>query len=416
MALQSDPSRINSAGDDGWMTAEQVAEVLSLKRATVYAYVSRGLLQRTVALDGRTSLFERSEVEALRTGRNSGSAGELRTILSTSITKIAEGSVLIRGRNLVDEVSRGAGFSDIADLIWEADNKGIWSNLFAASEAPDWPLGDIDLSPLDRLRVAVALASSRDPFRLDLSPPVVRRTGPRLIKAMIDCFAFRGEPNPNPTDAFGMVVAVALWPRLSPSKPTTLQLRCLDVTLALMADHGLAASTFAARVAASTRADPYAVVGAGLGAIGGPLHGAASAGVHRALRSIEVGGELEVAPGAATALGPMAGFGHTIYRNVDPRYGLLLELVTEAWSDDPRLDALEEYRRLVAERTEAAPNVDLGLGLLTYLAGMKSDAGEVIFAISRTAGWIGHAMEEYEERPLRLRPKGHYVGPLHIAP
>jgi citrate synthase len=407
-----DPSRQSHDGADGWMTADQVADALSVKRATVYAYVSRGLLHRTVALDGRTSLFERRQVEDLRVGRRSGAAGELRTILSTAITRITEGTVLIRGRDLVEEIDAGAGFAVVADLIWETDNTSTWADLFGRSDRPPSPLLEMDLAPLDRLRVAVAVASSQDPFRLDLSPAVVRRTGPRLIKAMIDGLPVLGKPAPK----MDQPVAEALWRRLTERRPTPGGLRCLDAALALLADHGLASSTFAARVAASTRADPYAVVGAGLGALGGPLHGAASAGVHRALQSLESGRPSTdgLVPWSPTS-GPMAGFGHTIYRTTDPRFGLLIDLIRSAWADDPRLELVDRYRQMVAERTEAAPNIDLALGLLTFMADMDADAGEVIFAVSRTAGWIGHAMEEYQERPLRLRPKGHYVGPLDLT-
>ncbi len=416
MASSSDPSRVDFGGDEGWLTADQVAEVLSIKRATVYAYVSRGLLQRSVAMDGRTSLFERAQVEELRLGRKPGSPGELRTILATSITKIAEGKVLLRGRDLVADVRSGASFPDVADRIWESDNTAAWEELFGDCSSEPELAAALDLQPLDRLRVAVALASSADPFRSDLNPAVVRRTGPRLIKSMIDGLPMSASRTRTALESeSGSVVAGSLWARLTEEEPTPAKVRCLDATMALLADHELAASTFAARVAASTRADPYSVVSAGLGALGGPLHGAASAGVHAALKLFEEHRDTEAGLVAAvSSSGAMAGFGHTIYRKVDPRYDLLVELVTDAWSSDPRLLNLDRYQRMVAQRTEAAPNVDLGLGLLTYLSGMRADAGEVIFAVSRTAGWIGHAMEEYQERPLRLRPKGHYVGRVAV--
>ena len=120
----------------------------------------------------------------------------------------------------------------------------------------------------------------------------------------------------------------------------------------------------------------------------------------------------ERGPGSSPASIP--GFGHTIYRSQDPRFAALCAAVERAWPGDVRLRVLDQYRRSIGTRTESAPNVDLALGFLTWMAEMDPGAGEAIFAVSRCAGWVGHAMEEYEERPLRLRPRGHYVGPLPI--
>lgn len=401
-------SRTIADGGEGWLTAEQVAGILGIKRATVYAYVSRGQLHRKVALDGRTSLFDRRAVEALRLGRRPDRPGELRTILATAITRIAEDSVLIRGHDLIGAVRNGWGFLDVANIIWESTGADLADDDRPESEL--WPFSDTGAT-LDRLRIAVCVASSSDPLRSDLSPSTVRRTARRLINAMI---AGVGPDGASPTEADQGDVSPAssLWTRLSPLDPTPQRVRCLDAAMALLADHGLAASTFAARIAASTRADPYSVVIAGLGALGGPLHGAASSGVHHVLADLAGDDDpLALISRSQRQWGHIPGFGHTVYRRVDPRYLVLHELVAETWRGDRRLDDFLTYRNTVARRTEAAPNIDLALGLLTYLADMVPEAGEVIFAVSRAAGWLGHALEEYDEKPLRLRPKGHYVGP-----
>ncbi|MFV2039863.1 MAG: citrate/2-methylcitrate synthase, partial [Acidimicrobiales bacterium] len=181
--------------------------------------------------------------------------------------------------------------------------------------------------------------------------------------------------------------------------------------LALLADHGLAASTFGARVAASVRADPYSVVATGLGIVGGTLHGAASGAVHDVLDEADRSGNVGLAVGEAhRRYGRNPGFGHTIYQTEDPRYHALMARVSDAWSEDARLATVHGVRDLVSERTDAVANVDLALGSLTWLAGMDRDAGEAIFAIARTAGWIAHALEEYEEQPLRFRPQARYAG------
>ena len=94
----------------------------------------------------------------------------------------------------------------------------------------------------------------------------------------------------------------------------------------------------------------------------------------------------------------------------DPRYSALMSVIVDAWSDDPRLQHVFRVRDVVAERRAILPNVDLALGALTWLAGMASRAGEIVFAVARTAGWIAHAAEEYGEPALRFRPRARYTG------
>jgi len=317
----------------------------------------------------------------------------------------------------------------VADLIWEANNAERW-NVSSAGLSGSTEIATA-MPILDRFRIAVATAAAADPLRDDLSPAVVRRTAPRLINAMVDTLPLvdgsqSGSPggtddldvldgSSGTTDGPPMVVARRLWPCLTAQSPNRARLRALDTALALLADHGLAASTFAVRVAASVRANPYAAVGAGLGALDGPLHGAASGAVHRALATVADGGAVEALLGNhGPTPSSIPGFGHTVYRSADPRFAALYHAVERAWPDDARREVLDQYRETIGTRTEAAANVDLGLGLLTWMADMTSDAGEAIFAVARIAGWLGHAMEEYRERPLRLRPRGHYVGPLPI--
>ena len=113
--------------------------------------------------------------------------------------------------------------------------------------------------------------------------------------------------------------------------------------------------------------------------------------------------------------GRLPGYGHSIYTVQDPRYGALMEAVIDAWTDDPRLQHVFRVRDVVSERRSDLPNVDLAIGALTWLSGMDSRAGETIFAIARTAGWLAHANEEYDESPLRFRPRARYTGPSTVT-
>jgi citrate synthase len=160
------------------------------------------------------------------------------------------------------------------------------------------------------------------------------------------------------------------------------------------------------------RADPYTVVSSGLGTLSGPLHGAASTSVHqlfarvaRPERAVAVVGDFlrreKVIPG----------FGHLIYKGWDPRARALLELLRTAAIDDARFEVVERVLALLEGRVPVFPNVDFALAALTWCAAMDEGAGEAIFGIARSSGWLAHALEEYGEQPLRFRPRAQYVGP-----
>lgn len=394
------------------LTATEVADILGVKRQTIYAYVSRGILHRRVALDGRTSLFDRGEVEELRLGRRAAHDGELRTILATGLTQVSDDGLSIRGHDVVGLVSGGADFVDLVELTWGGADGETWP---ADQATTGWLPTELDCSDpttlLEQLRILVAVAASGDPLRGDLSSRSVRAAGRRAISAMATGLRHRGSARAAPDDQVDQSIVARLWAELADQASEPSRLRAVDAALALLVDHGLATSTVAARMAASVRADPYSVVITGLGVLGGPLHGRASGAVHELYESAEE-------RGAAGALGqlqrrglPVPGLGHAVYRQQDPRYGALMEHVVAGWGGDPRLGVVFELRDLLATRSDRIPNVDLAIGALTFLARMPANAGEVLFGVARTAGWLAHAIEEYGEQALRFRTRGHYVGP-----
>ncbi len=385
------------------LTAAEAATRLGVKRQTLYAYVSRGLLSRVVAPDGRTSLFDPAEIERVRQRRRPDD-GELTTFIATALTRVDDRSLLIRGHDLVALIDDGATFADVVDLLWDAPADERWTG-----DVEPRPTGLPEPPPpgaaIDGLRIVVARLSAADPLRHELSDKSTRAAGRRLITALSLAL-------PPRTEGSDATVAAALWRRLAAAEGSPSTIRALDVALGLLVDHGLASSTFAARIAASVRADPYSVVTAGLGVVGGTLHGAASGAVHELLATVERTGDAATAAGEVRrATGAFPGFGHTVYTDQDPRYGALMARIADAWGDDPRLAIVHRLRDLVGERTDHLPNVDLALGALTFLARMPADAGEVVFATARTAGWLAHAMEEYREKPLRFRPRARYLGP-----
>ncbi|MCD9872846.1 citrate synthase [Streptomyces guryensis] len=401
------------------LTTKEAAELLGVKPETVYAYVSRGQLGSRRVPGGRGSTFDLKEVEALarrnrrESSGSSPSGGELS--VRTRITLIETDRYFFRGVDAT-ELATHHSYEEVAEWLWTGRLRpGV------AFTAPEGSVavarGAVDAlpdhtGPTDRLRVAAIAAAVADPLRFDLSEEAVLGTARTLIPTLVAALppARRGHRDEGP-------LAHRLWARLSGRDADEASLRVLDTALGLLVDHDLAASTLAVRVAASARAHAYAAVSAGLGVLEGPLHGAASGLAHRLL--LDVLDEGNAAPVIAEELRAgrrIPGLGHRLYPGEDPRARVLFGLLEEIPSAAPALAAARDVVATTARHTALHANVDLALAVLTASSGMPSTAGETIFAVARTAGWIAHALEEYGERPLRMRPSGHYVGPKPPQP
>jgi citrate synthase len=192
--------------------------------------------------------------------------------------------------------------------------------------------------------------------------------------------------------------------------------RVLDAAMILLADHELATSTLAARVAASTRADPYAVVLSGLGAVSGLLHGAAGHAPHQMFEEARALGSPELAVARALGThGRVPGMGHPLYPEADPRAACLLDLLLPLLAKRDRA-TITGVISAAATTTNARPNIDLATAALAFAMQMPAAATEAIFDIARTTGWIAHAIEEYGEAPLRFRARALYSGPSTLPP
>ena len=397
------------------LSTKEAAELLGVKPETVYAYVSRGQLSSRRVSGGRGSTFDAGEVETLaRRNRRDGSSGsgsggsgggnsggELS--VRTRLTLIESDRYFFRGVDAVDLADRHT-YEEVAEWLWTG--RMLPGSTFTAPPAfvsvarrADEPLPEH--------------AAPADPLRFDLSEDAVLGTArtliPTLVAALPPAGHHRRDEGP---------MAHRLWTRLSVRKdPDEASLRALDAALALLVDHDLAASTLAVRVAASARAHPYAAVSAGLGVIEGPLHGAASGLAHRLLQDVlEQGDAAPVIADELRAGRRVPGLGHRLYPGEDPRARALFSLLERIPRAEPALLAARDIVETTARHAPLHANVDLALAVFTVSCGMAPTAGETIFAVSRTAGWIAHALEEYGERPLRMRPSGLYAGPKPPQP
>jgi citrate synthase len=180
-----------------------------------------------------------------------------------------------------------------------------------------------------------------------------------------------------------------------------------DAALVLMADHELATSTVAVRMAASTRADLYDALLAGLATMAGPLHGGASQRAYELLVTVERDGAARALNDVLRWHNHLPGFGHMIYKERDPRFDALWALAAPLLSEERKALFLQVVA-LAAAHDVPVPNCDLALAALSWGTGMPPDAGRTIFTIARVAGWTAHYAEELLERPLRFRARAVY--------
>jgi citrate synthase len=420
------------------LSARQAADRLGIKVETLYAYVSRGMLESVRDETGaRASTFDPAEVERLARGRRGRArAGGIEVNLSSGLTLIENDRLSYRGFDACD-LARTCSFESVAELLWASESlprendRGSGTRL----DDPSWStsptalaagrLAQTVLPPgsqlADRIRLTLHAIAPTDALRYDIRPEAVRSTARALISTMVDCLPELAPPCERALElegggAVSHALAARLWSRLTAEPARAGCLELLNAALVLVADHGLAASTFAARIAASVHADPYSIVATGLGVISGSLHGAASAPAHRILA--EIGSAERAVAGVAEVLRRVKripGFGHMIYTGWDPRAATLLELLRAADVDRDRLATCEAVLEVLGQRAPVKPNVDFLLASIAFTTGMDAAAGEAIFAIARSAGWIAHALEEYDETPLRFRPRAQYTGPAAPA-
>jgi citrate synthase len=467
-----------------WIGAAEAAQRLGIKQASLYAYVSRGVLSRRREADGRVSMFDADEVDELaRKGRPRRAAGgPTEIVIESALTEITSTTQRYRGYDATDLALR-CSFEDVAMLLWTgslpAGGTGLPGSAglaagnagppqgnagppegntgVAVSGASGWqataealaagraaqaalPAGTL---PLERLQVIVPALAATDQFRLHLDLPAVVQAGKALVAGMAGALpdarlahesqdADRLSPGSAASGSAGagsagagspgagragseVAVAARLAPKLCAGPVPSGLVRVLNAALVLVADHELAASTLAARVAASMRADPYAVVATGLGAMGGALHGGAALGAELMLGSASSSADAPRVVGDLLRRGEkLPGFGHFVYKGGDPRANLLLRLISEFAPDAPQLAIAQAVTDEARRRALPEPNIEFALAVLAGVAGMIRGSGEAIFATGRTAGWLAHALEEYE-RNVPIRPRSVYTGPTAMT-
>jgi citrate synthase len=391
-----------------WLSAAEAARALKVTRPTLYAYVSRGYI-RSEAGPGpsRARRYSRQDVERLRRGsearKDPGKAAAHALqwgmpILESSITLIAGNRVYYRGHDAV-ELARTRPVVEVASLIWT----GRFDAVFPAATGGPSRRGARDIPFVECAQASLAVESARDPLAFDLRPGGVALTGWRILN-LLTAVAAR-----SPLSSLAVEETLArAW------KVNARGVEVLRAALILSADHELNVSAFTARCVASSGSNPYAVVVAGLAAVEGTRHGGTSVRVESLLESLRRAGDPRRALGDRLRRGERVdGFGHPLYPDGDPRAGALMALLRERYPRSPELRFVDDVAEHVVALLGERPTIDFALAALTRVLRLPSGSPLTLFALGRTIGWIGHAIEQYATGQI-IRPRATYTGTLPV--
>jgi citrate synthase len=376
--------------------ASEAMERLGIRAQTLYAYVSRGRIEaRPDTIDPRKSLYSAEDVARLRQRKDRGRTASAvareaiawgEPVLASAITTIRDGRLYYRGRDAA-ELAASSSLESVARLLRGGHGAALKRRAaMAYPAAPD---------PRSRAFLALASRAATDPPARGRAPLALAAEAAGLLDALADAVA--GEFNDGPIHA-----------RLAKAwKTDEAGAELIRMAMVLLADHELNASTFAARVTASTGASLAASALAGLSALSGPLHGGIGPRVEAFIAEAgRVGAEAAI--GARLAQGLfIPGFGHNLYPAGDPRARALLA----AFDPPPVFGAV---RAAAQGLTGQIANVDFALTALAATLDLPADAAFLLFAIGRCAGWLAHALEQTQTGQL-IRPRARYIGPPAIG-
>jgi citrate synthase len=389
-----------------YLSAREASAELAISPATLYAYVSRGLIRSEPSPDSRSHRYRAEDVRGLKERRVPAPEPRgLRSfdadlpVLDSAIGTITEQGAIYRGVNCVD-LSEKDTLEHTATLLWDVTSVDPFApdNCPSVSDAMRTIAEAAHrAAPIDRAIAVLALAASADPRAFTRAPDGRAMVGGRIVRLLVATMLNRNT-SPEPLH---LQIAQA-WAGDNKHAPDLIRR-----ALVLLADHELNASTFTVRCAASTGLNLYDSVIAGLAALKGPKHGGAGVLASQLVKTMV---DKDVGPVVRerVALGErFAGFGHGVYKRGDPRAMSLLDALTRAGA--PRKFTREIPER-IAEATGEFVNIDYALAVLVHALRMPAGSELALFAMARSVGWIAHASEQLQHGRL-IRPRARYVGP-----
>ncbi|RKG77061.1 citrate synthase family protein [Corallococcus terminator] len=432
-------SRFDHPPEEELLRADEAAALLGVKRATLYTYVSRGLVRCVPEKGTKENRYLRADVERLKTrhdaraGHAAVASGALRwgePVIDSSVSRINEEGLQYRGHDAVTLATSGRRFEDVAELLWMGRLPAVstqWSLVEAPlpssrrSDAPQRAPRELswlspsalaallprEIPPLSALLALVPLLAASDEGRFAAPTEQEQARARRLIRNLGAWVCVAQAPErvsrALKTDTVAESLATA-WDTKVKRAP-----ELINRALILCADHELNTSTFAARVTASSGADLYACMSAALAAVSGHKHGGACDRVEALLT--EVGRPeraAQVIHGRLRRGEAVTGFGHRLYTKGDPRTPPLVEAALSVRPESLRVRVARAVIDTMRDAGHPPPSMDIGLVMLADALSLPPGAGTVLFGLGRTAGWVAHILEQREQGHL-LRPRARYV-------
>ncbi len=344
-----------------------------------------------------------------------------------------EGVLAYRGIDIHD-LATHSNFEETTYLLWfgvlpTAAQLAEFSKELATARTLNWRIYDFlrsvphESTPMEVLRTAVSLLSLYDPDEKDSTHDSNVRKSYRLTSqiAMIVAIFDRIRKGKTIIDPDRSLSHSANFLRmLNGVNPTETATRALDVALILQADHELNASTFAARVIASTLSDIHSAIVGAIGALKGPLHGGANAETMKILFAIDEAGAdpVEYVKQMFAQKKKISGFGHRVYHTEDPRATHLRQMSEDLGKSAGNTKWFDMSRKIelyVKQEKKLNANVDFYSASTYTTLGIEIDLFTPIFAISRISGWVAHVIEQLDDNRL-IRPRADYIGPPYPAP
>jgi 2-methylcitrate synthase/citrate synthase II len=344
----------------------------------------------------------------------------------TSVSTIT-GGLSYRGYS-IEDLAQHATFEETAYVLLHgdlptADQLAAFRRRLAEALEPPAALIDVlrhipTTAPLmDVMRSAASLLAHWDEEVRDNSHDANLRKAERLLArlpvAMAAAYRLSQGKEPVAADPKLSIAENILW-MLHSAPPAPRMSRAMDVSLILYAEHEFNASTFTARVVASTLADLHSAITAAIGALKGPLHGGANERVLEVLN--EVGRAENAEPWIRNALAKkrrIMGFGHRVYKTGDPRAKFLKPLCAELAAETDNInmeDVAEIIESIVWQEKQLPPNLDWPSARLYYYLDLAVDLYTPLFVVSRVTGWSAHVIEQLDNNRL-IRPRSNYTGP-----
>ena len=398
-----------------WLSAAEAAARLGVRRDTLYAYVSRGLVRSEPQPGTRARRYDAQDIERLRgrreARRDPAKAAEEALhfgtpVLESAITRIDAGQLFYRGRDAC-ELARTHRFENVAGWLWGRPledglpaSPGGWPALWKRPQAA------LDRLPrLEAFQTVLVAAAAEEASGYSRDAELLRRHGAHVLDLETRVAAREHGGNEAETG-----IAARLRRAWAPRRRGAHA--ALEAALVLWADHELNVSTFTVRCVTSAGASAYAAVVAGLSALRGARHGGQTEQVEALFDEVARPERAASVLGSRLRRGELIpGFGHPLYPDGDPRARTLASVLADASTSVREMELAEA----IAEQTERligrAPNVDFATTTLRRGLGLPGGSALALVGIARSAGWIAHLLEQVTDARL-IRPRARYVGPI----